>query len=152
MRQRVYSPFETAMTLFGTKEVAGARDNPLILAMLQTDAAWPQHDEVPWCSAAMNFICKLWRLPRTKTLAARHWLKVGEPIRLSEAQPGFDVVIFSRGEGEQPGPAVLDAPGHVGWFAGVEGTNILVLGGNQGDEWCIAPYPLARLLGVRRLA
>lgn len=152
MRQKLYSPYQTLATLYGTKEVAGARDNPLILAMLRTDVAWPENDEVPWCAAAMNFTCKLWNLPRTKTLRARDWLKIGEPIRLSEAEPGFDVVVFSRGIGQQPGPEVLDAQGHVGFYAGVEGTNVLALGGNQGDSISIEPYPLSRLLGVRRLA
>lgn len=152
MNRRYYSPYETMSALFGTKEIAGGKDNPLILAMLQTDMTWPEHDEVPWCSAAMNFVCNLWRLPRTKTLAARDWLKVGEPIRLIEAAPGFDVVVLSRGGGAQPGPAVLDAPGHVGWYAGTEGSNVLVLGGNQGDSISIAAFPLERLLGIRRLA
>jgi uncharacterized protein (TIGR02594 family) len=152
MRQRLYSPYETLSALYGTKEVAGAKDNPLILAMLQTDATWPENDEVAWCAAAMNFVCKLWKLPRTKTLAARDWLKVGEPIRLAEAHPGFDVVVFSRGQGEQPGPAVFDAPGHVGFYAGLEGTDVLVLGGNQGNSISIAPYALKNLLGIRRLA
>jgi uncharacterized protein (TIGR02594 family) len=152
MNRRLYSPYETMSALFGTKEVAGAKDNPLILAMLQTDAAWPEHDEVAWCAAAMNFTCKLWRLPRTRTLRARDWLKVGEPIRLSDAVPGFDVVIFSRGPLPQPGPAVFAAPGHVGWFAGLDGKDVLTLGGNQGNELCVAPYGLEHLLGVRRLS
>lgn len=152
MRQRLYSPYETLSALYGTKEVAGARDNPLILAMLQTDAAWPEHDEVAWCAAAMNFVCKLWRLPRTKSLRARDWLLVGEPIRIQDATPGFDVAVLARGEGDQPGPAVIDAPGHVGFFAGLEGTNVLVLGGNQGNQISIAAFPLVRLLGLRRLA
>ncbi len=152
MRQRLYSPYQTLAALYGTTEVAGARDNPLILAMLQTDAKWPEHDEVPWCAAAMNFVCKLWNLPRTRTLAARDWLKVGEPVRLADAEPGFDVVVLARGTGVQPGPEVFDAPGHVGFYAGLEGVNVLVLGGNQGNSISIEPYNVNRVLGVRRLA
>jgi uncharacterized protein (TIGR02594 family) len=152
MMRRLYSPYETLLALHGTKEIAGGKDNPLILAMLQTDAQWPEHDEVAWCAAAVNFVCKLWGLPRTKTLAARDWLKIGEPIRLIDATPGFDVVVLKRGDGEQPGPAVFDAPGHVGFFAGLEGAHVLVLGGNQGNQVSIAPFPLERLLGLRRLA
>ena len=65
--------------------------------------------------------------------------------------PGFDVVILRRGGGDQPGPEVLDAPGHVGFFAGHEDPNVLLLGGNQGDSVSVAPFAAARILGVRRL-
>jgi hypothetical protein len=61
-------------------------------------------------------------------------------------------VIFKRRTGSQPGPEVIDAPGHVGFFAGVDGTKILVLGGNQSDSVSIGSYPKNTLLGVRRLA
>jgi uncharacterized protein (TIGR02594 family) len=152
VNRRLYSPYETLLALYGTKEVAGAKDNPLIVAMLQADVTWPEHDETAWCAAAVNFVCKLWKLDRTRTLRARDWLKIGEPIRLDMAAPGFDVVIFKRGAGEQPGPEVYDAPGHVGFFAGVDGRSLLVLGGNQGNSISIAPYPVNDLLGVRRLA
>ena len=47
---------------------------------------------------------------------------------------GFDVVVLRRGKANQPDPDVIDAPGHVGLFAGREGSKILVLGGNQSDS------------------
>jgi hypothetical protein len=57
-----------------------------------------------------------------------------------------------RGTGKQPGPDVTAAPGHVGLFAGLEGTHVLVLGGNQSNGVSVARFPVARVLGVRRLA
>lgn len=70
---------------------------------------------------------------------------------MEEAIPGFDVVIFKRGGGNQPGPDVINAPGHVGFYAGIQGKDILVLGGNQNDTVSISGYAKSRLLGVRRL-
>ena len=73
-------------------------------------------------------------------------------MALEEAAPGFDVVILKRGGGgNQPGPEVIEAKGHVGLYAGHEGTKILLLGGNQSDAVCVARYPANRLLGIRRL-
>ena len=146
------SAYELAQRFVGIEEVPGATSNPQVLAMLRLDAAWPEGDHVPWCSAFTNYIAWLLRLPRSKSLRARSWLNVGEVVRLEEAAAGFDVVIFKRGSGQQPGPEVIEAPGHVGFYAGLDDKNILVLGGNQSDTVGIAPYPKAKLLGVRRLA
>lgn len=143
--------FDIAQVFTGEKEMAGGLDNPLILAMLKTDNNWPQDDEVPWCSAFVNFVCKLLRLPRSKSLRARSWLEIGKGVPLNEAKAGFDVVILSRGKGEQPGPEVIDAPGHVGFYAGQFGDFIEILGGNQSDSVKVSRYPASRLLGVRRL-
>jgi len=65
---------------------------------------------------------------------------------------GYDVVILSRGSGPQPDASVLNAPGHVGFFAGW-GTDgrIMILGGNQGDTVSIAPFDVSRVLGIRRI-
>jgi len=128
--------------------------NPQVLAMLRLDAAWPKDDSTAWCSAFVNYMAWLLRLPRSKSLAARSWLKVGVPVTPLDARAGFDVAILKRGDGEQPGPDVLDAPGHVAFFAGfdVPRASILLLGGNQGDQVSVAGFPLSSLLGIRRLA
>ena len=143
--------FDIAQVFVGTKEVGGAMDNPQILAMLKLDNNWPQDDEVPWCSAFVNYICKLLRLPRSKSLLARSWLEVGKEIGLPNAKPGFDIVILKRGSGEQPGPEDTTAPGHVGFYAGQAGNFVQVLGGNQSDSVKVSHYPISRILSVRRL-
>ena len=145
------SAYEIAMRFVGIREVPGATANPQILAMLRLDMDWPEDDSVPWCSGFVNYIAWLLRLPRSKSLRARSWLTVGEVIGLDDAVPGFDVVVFKRGGGNQPGPEVINAPGHVGFYAGVQGRNVLVLGGNQDDTVGINAYARSRLLGVRRL-
>ena len=80
--------FDLAQRFAGIKEVGGNVDNPQIMAMLKLDNDWPSEDEVPWCSAFVNYICWLARLPRSKDLRARSWLNIGVGIQLDEAEPG----------------------------------------------------------------
>jgi uncharacterized protein (TIGR02594 family) len=143
--------FELAQRYVGIKEIPGQVSNPVILAMLKLDQKWPNDDKVPWCSGFMNWIAWHLRLPRSKSLLARSWLEVGRVVDINEAEVGFDVVILKRGSGNQPGPENTTAPGHVGFFAGWEGTRISLLGGNQSDSVNITPYNSGRILGVRRL-
>lgn len=144
--------YQLAQRYVGIAEISGPKDHPLVqwwlsLCGLSTDTP----DATPWCSAFVNGIAWELRLPRSKSAAARSWLTVGTPILLTQAQPGHDVVVLQRGAGAQPGPDVIAAPGHVGWYAGREGDRVLVLGGNQGDQVSIAGFPVERVLGVRRL-
>ena len=145
------SAFEIGQRFVGTEEVRGIKDNPMILAMLKLDGDWPEHDEVPWCSAFVNYICWLLRLPRSKSLRARSWLEVGRQIDLDDARVDCDIVILRRGDEPQPGPEVINAPGHVGFYSGHDETYVRLLGGNQGDSVSVRSYRKERLLGVRRL-
>lgn len=145
------SAFDVAQRFVGVKEVAGTASNPLVLGMLRLDSEWPTGDDVPWCSAFVNFITWLLRLPRSKSLAARSWLAIGKAVTLANAEAGFDIVILKRGGIDEPGPEVIKAPGHVGFYAGRQDGRVLVLGGNQSDRVCLESFPESRVLGVRRL-
>lgn len=143
---------DVARRFVGLHEVPGHLASPAILAMLQLDASWPGDDSTPWCSAFVNAVCFVVDLPRSKSLSARSWLTVGTQIPLAEAIPGFDVVILKRGGAHEPGPDVLKANGHVGFYYGRDAFGqVLVLGGNQNDKVSIAPFPADRVLGIRRL-
>ena len=147
------SAYDVAETYLGLHEVIGPKSNPQILAMLQLDQAWPQDDADAWCSAFANKICHDLRLPRSRSLAARSWLTVGTRIAQSKAEIGLDVVVLSRGGGKQPGPEVLDAQGHVGFFGGwTPDGRVLVLAGNQGDAVNVAAFTTDRILAIQRLA
>jgi uncharacterized protein (TIGR02594 family) len=153
--------FDLAQRFAGTAEVSGTLSNPQVLAMLKLDQKWPEGDDVPWCSAFVNYIAWLLRLPRSKSLAARSWLGIGSSVSIGQARVGFDVVVLKRGSGEQPGPEVLNAVGHVGFFAGYESGpvtfgprpagRVLLLAGNQDDAVSVDSFPEANILGVRRL-
>jgi uncharacterized protein (TIGR02594 family) len=140
--------FDIAQRFVGIEEVGGKVDNPQIMAMLKLDNSWPTADEVPWCSGFANYCAHLCRAPRSKDLRARSWLEVGRGIRLEDAEPG-DVVVLKRGTDD--GPEVIDAPGHVGFYAGISGKLIEVLGGNQSDTVKVSRYPTSRLLSIRRV-
>jgi uncharacterized protein (TIGR02594 family) len=141
--------YQLAERFIGMKEAPGSPSNPAVLAMLRLDESWPAGDDVAWCSAFVNYIAWLLRLPRSKSLRARSWLQVGQPISMVDARPGFDVVILNRGGPSSP--LVIEAPGHVGFFAGVVDRQVHILGGNQGDVVNVSAFPASSLLGVRRL-
>ena len=151
-----------AERLLGTTEVPGrSEDNPLIVAMHHWGAQspWFNNDEVPWCSSFVCFVARLARRerPRTAKARARSWLTVGHEVKLdpwlfqiNEVSKNT-VAIFARGSGDQPGPEVLDAPGHVGFLVDWDPVSMSILGGNQSDSVTIERYPMSRLLGVRHL-
>lgn len=142
---------DIARRFVGIEEVSGKTANPMILAMLRLDSRWPEDDSVPWCSGFCSFVAWLLALPRSTSLAARSWLRVGVPVELADAVAGYDVVILKRGGAGQPGPEVTAAPGHVGFYSGRDGKFVLVLGGNQSDSVSVARFNEDLVLGVRRL-
>ncbi len=143
--------FQLAQRFVGFREVSGTMDNPQILAMLRLVLPDADHDEVAWCSAFVNYVAWLLRLPRSGSARARSWLHVGQVIPIRDAEVGFDIVVLQRGAGGQPGPEVINAPGHVGFFAGSADNMVSLLGGNQGDSVNVSPFQASRVLGVRRL-
>lgn len=152
----ITTPYKIAERFIGVREIPGSEHNPQVMAMLNLDAKWPEGDEVPWCSGFVNYVFWLLRLPRSKSLRARSWLRVGNPVGFTEPdrtspEVGHDVVILKRGPGLQPGPDVIEAPGHVGFFAGWERGKVYILGGNQGDEVNVRGYDTDRILGIRRI-
>ncbi len=144
------TPFVLAKRFEGQSEVSGSATNHQILAMLKLDDDWPHDDSVPWCSAFVNYVAWLLGLNRTRSLRARSWLRE-KIVTWEDAKVGFDLVVLKRGHGMQPGPDVIDAPGHVGFFAGWLKNHVKVLGGNQKDSVNIATYSKKRILGIRRL-
>jgi len=152
-RRSTTTAFDLAQRFVGMKEVPGSEHNSQIVAMLKLDVPWPEGDEVPWCAAFVNYVTWLLRLPRSKSLRARSWLLIGKAVPLTEARVGFDVVVLKRGRGSQPGPETIEAPGHVGFYAGTDFDNdmVYVLGGNQGNAVNVRSYPFKLILGIRRL-
>lgn len=143
--------YDLAQRFVGMREVVGDGDNPFIRWAHSLCTIGEVPDSVPWCSSWLNALAWMLRLPRSKSAAARSWLQVGVPVELHDAKAGYDVVILKRGGGGQPGPDVINAPGHVGLFAGLDHDNMLILGGNQSDAVNISLYPQDRILGIRRL-
>ena len=146
------TPFELATRFAGVGELRGGEEHPLIQWWLSLCSGFGLHtpDETPWCSAFVNGICWELRLARSKLANARSWLDIGTVVQLADAVVGYDVVVLSRGSVLA---AVDDrhAPGHVGFYAGREGTGVVVLAGNQGDKVSLQTFPAERILGIRRV-
>lgn len=146
------TPYAVAQRFIGLREIEGSAHHPLIQwGFLLCGYGTDTPDEVAWCSAIMQVPPYVLGLPRSGSAAARSWLQVGEPIEIGGATRGFDVVVLNRGNGPQD-PSVIRAPGHVGWYVRHDERQVWLLGGNQADAFSIAPFPLERVLGVRRLA
>ena len=78
-------------------ERAGPAAHPFILWCQEATTLSATSDEIPWCSAFVNRLAWLLRLPRSKSAAARSWLEVGVALELVEARAAWDIVIFRRG-------------------------------------------------------
>lgn len=130
-----------AASRLGTREQAGLKDNPWIVALLAAVGLRNEHDETAWCSAFMNWVMRQAGLQGTGSAAARSWLAWGVPLAVPVVGC---VVVFKR----DPNPA----QGHVALFLADLGDTLLVLGGNQGNAVSVAEYPKERMLGYRTAA
>lgn len=122
----------------GVEEVAGALHNPRIVEYHQTTTLAATDDETSWCSSFVNWCVENSGRTGTKSAAARSWLNWG--LSLTKPRLGC-IVVLKRGQHPWQG--------HVGFYAGMSGSHILVLGGNQGNEVNISSYHSDRLLSYR---
>ena len=130
----------------GIREIEGEGDHPRIVEYHATTGGWLD-DEVPWCSSFLNWCMDQAGMSRTASGRARSWLFWGKQII---HPPIGSICILKRGSGDQPGPDVLKAPGHCGFYMGpASATEILMLGGNQSNAVTTRPYPAERVLGYR---
>jgi uncharacterized protein (TIGR02594 family) len=144
--------FELGQRFIGhLQEKPGIEDHPYIRFAHSLTTLGESHDEIPWCSSWLNSLCFLLDLPRSHSAAARSWMPIGNSIgTLFEAQVGNDIVVLNRGGSPDP---TVSGPGHVGIFAGLQGsTHVLLLGGNQGNAVNVRAFPVESVLGIRRLA
>jgi len=122
----------------GVSEVAGAKHNPRILEYHGTTTLQAMTDEIPWCSSFVNWTLLHTGILGTRLANARSWLQWGRAITVP--LPGC-VAILSRGADVHSG--------HVGFYTKRNKTHVYLLGGNQSDRVCEAPYRLDRVLGYR---
>ena len=131
-----------ALSQYGVSEVAGDKDNPIIVNYFkEIGHSWVKDDETAWCSAFVNWVAKKEGYEYSGKLNARSWLSMGDPIGHPEVG---DVVVLWRNNKSS-------WMGHVGFFINQNDKYIYILGGNQNNQVCIKPYPKDRLLEYRRL-
>lgn len=141
MKQR--DAYNRAKQLIGLTEIKGSRHDPDIVRFFaEVGHDWVKDDETAWCAAFVGAMLERAELPSTRKLNARSYLEWGEEVSVDDAQEG-DLCVFWRGSPDA-------ATGHVGFYVSHGSSQIIVLGGNQGNAVSIAPYDRRRLLSVRR--
>lgn len=134
--------FHEAGRLMGTREIAGAKSNPVIMGWAQKIGGWVQNaynnDDIPWCGLFVAH-CVGVTLPDEKLpanpLSALAWAKFG--VALDKPRLGA-VVVFKRPGG-----------GHVGFYVGEDATTVTVRGGNQSNAVTETRILKSRLVGYR---
>lgn len=124
-----------ARKYIGVAEIKGPKTSDFIGRWLKHLGAWWSDDETPWCGTFVAQCIEAAGLPIPKYwMRAKAWADWG--TKLSNPELGC-IVVFERKGG-----------GHVGFVVGrTPNGNLLVLGGNQGDKVCIAPFDRTRLIG-----
>ena len=132
-----------ALSEYGLKEAPGPADNPIILQMAK-DCGFTDyvHDATAWCSLFANWVCLKTGYERSKSLAARSWLSVGQP---TDDPTQADIVVYWRDDPNGPF-------GHVGFPVKRDNAFQWTLAGNQADMVNIEPFGLSRILGYRILS
>jgi uncharacterized protein (TIGR02594 family) len=131
-----------AIRWIGTKEVAGQKNNPLIMNWVRELGVGHVFtgDAVPWCGLFVAYCMKqAGRAYPVHFYRAKEW-GTWEGLGLAGGGPKFgDVLVFMR-----------DGGGHVGFYVGEDKTAFHVLGGNQGDSVSIVRLAKPRLIAIRR--
>lgn len=126
-----------AEKLIGLRETKGTQHTPEILQMWRDiKRGGIKDDETPWCAAFVGAMLERSGIKSSRFESAKSYLEWGQLL----AMPVVGcIVVFTRQGG-----------GHVGFAVGrdVKG-NLLVLGGNQGDEVNIRAFPVSRVSGYR---
>jgi uncharacterized protein (TIGR02594 family) len=129
---------EAGIKLIGTKEFAGAADNPVIIDWAKDEGGDIEkeykHDVTPWCALYANHILTKVGLKGTETLWALDFAGKWPSVKL----PGPAVGAFA--------PMLRNGGGHITVVTGKDQHgNIMGLGGNQSDAVNIEPFALSRL-------
>ena len=126
-----------------THEKPGKSDNnPVIMQLAKeagVDKIYP-NDETPWCAVAQTAVAlragKIVPFKGYDRLRASSFLSFGKEVITPVLG---DTLVFVRPGG-----------GHVGIYIAEDETTYHVMGGNQGNRYCITRILKSRLTGVRR--
>jgi uncharacterized protein (TIGR02594 family) len=132
--------------LSGTREIPGAKSNPLILGWVQEilqvfpelapNLDWYRNDDTPWCGLATAYVmAKTGHKPPFAPLYALSWRDWG--IKMVKPALGA-VLVFKRAGG-----------GHVGLYEGEDDAAYHVRGGNQSDSINVTRVAKNRCVGIR---
>jgi len=93
-----------------------------------------------WCAAFVNWCLKQAGAPYLGYATAEAWLRFGTPL----PSPEYGCVTIIP-----PSSSTGSTTGHVAFYTGTKGDNILLVGGNQGDKVTEMEAQANRVLGYR---
>lgn len=129
-----FNPMQAAQSVMGLNE-----NNPVLKQYLQKANPNLDPSVTPWCAGFVGSVLNASGLKGTGSLMAKSYLNYGQPT--DKPQIG-DIVVLNR----------TDDPklGHVGFFAGMDGNNVKILGGNQGNQVSVKSFPASSVAGYRQ--
>jgi uncharacterized protein (TIGR02594 family) len=128
-----------ALQEVGVREIPGPKHSARVLSYWEQSKLYFSDDETPWCAGFVGAMLEDCGIRSTRSGMARSYENWGQPCG---AVPGA-VVTFWRG-------SKSSGSGHVGFVTGKDQYgNVMVLGGNQGDEVNIKPFDTARVTSYR---
>lgn len=134
----VPSWYSWARGQIGVAEIVGPVHNQKVIDYWKTGkvALDVRNDELAWCAAFVNAALESCGIPGTRSGRARSF-EPGTLFNPCDARTGAIVVLSSeRGKDF----------GHVGFLSGGGSGRLMLLGGNQGNKVCEAPFEASRLL------
>lgn len=123
----------------GVKERHGSSHNSRILQYHAATRLHANTDEVPWCASFVCWVLEKAGFTSTRSAAAASYTKYGQPCELQDGA----IVVFSKADPDAGGT------GHVAFCVGIEGDDVLVLGGNQANAVNVAKRPKSRIVAIR---
>lgn len=134
-----------ARALLGTREAAGAANNPTILGWakrlgVKLLGIVYNADSVPWCGLFVAHCLRAGGVdlkPMKVGVRASAWARWGANLGPSVLSPGA-ILVFVREGG-----------GHVGFYVGEDATHYHVLGGNQSDAVTVMRIAKGRCVARR---
>lgn len=111
------------------------KHNPRVIEYHSTTGKF-KDDETPWCASFANWVLKKSGQAGTGSAMALSFKNYGQKAK----GPGYGAIaVFSYGGGK----------GHVGFVVGKSGSNLLVLGGNQGNSVKVSSFKTDQIVAYR---
>ncbi len=133
------------LKIFGTAEVKGVGDNPVILGWAKELGIKDYtHDSIAWCGLEQAIVAtRAGKQIPVAPLWALNWLNFGIEVPIDQAMFG-DTLVFKRTDSEG------HTAGHVALYIAEDKEAFHAGGGNTSDMVTIARIVKSRCVGVRR--
>ncbi len=111
--------------------VTEAKDPGKVVEYHQATRLKATSPRTPWCASFVCWVLEKAGLPNPRTARAADFVTYGNE---TYCEPGC-IVVFSKTHPDAAGS------GHVAFLVGVDGDQLLCLGGNQANSVCVKKYP-----------